>query len=772
MEVYTPHTLLHTTFLKTSECQICKKKVRFGQAGFRCKACKSDVHDKCKIAANTQPCWVVDHHHDLVSYTVDTPMSCCGRCTILMKASYSGLECKSCGIVCHLSCSKTLIEVCSDRRHEKPADPDRKEMSFFAFMSDGPRSSSSSIGSTSSVPKRPVNPPKITKSSLIESSNQAEAIKPRGFAPKANRPKGAILENTRLSENRSSSEGPHPPSLSTRSYSGNLDDGNKLQNENMYSTNENDEVSVASKGKQEVSRVWSQSHCITEKPQVKHRPAQDSKNLDSRDEPPIPRPPKLNNSTKETSSSNTLSPVAKPPNRMHSSIDSDTTVRNIYGNQNDENDLENVMEQVTLKSSSYSDNGLPIDSGDMVSPSSRHSHVLDTRSAMATSSPVNAYNWNTDLAPIVLDNGSGRVKAGFASEEFPSCVFPAIVGRVKHRRHLQTDIIANIKDKYVGTNAQTKRGILALSYPIEHGVITSWDDMQLIWETTFMDELRTDPAERPVMLTEAPYNPVANKHTMAQIMFETFQVPATFIAIQAVLSMYSTGRLTGLVVDAGDGVTHACPMYRGYLLPHSVLRMNLAGRDLTDYMMQLLTERGYFFTSTAEREIVRDIKEKCCYVAYDYDEEIELDRLSNSVEEYTLPDGQVISVGAECFRCPEALFHPEMLGLEMQGLHGLAYSSIFRSDVNIRKELFNNVTLSGGTTMILGLSSRLEKELVSLAPKASAVQVTSTPNQEYSVWQGGAALSSLSSFLPQWVTREEYEEYGDTIVDTKSSLMR
>mmetsp|Transcript_987 Transcript_987/g.1179 ORF Transcript_987/g.1179 Transcript_987/m.1179 type:complete len:377 (-) Transcript_987:78-1208(-) len=369
---------------------------------------------------------------------------------------------------------------------------------------------------------------------------------------------------------------------------------------------------------------------------------------------------------------------------------------------------------------------------------------------------------------IVIDNGSGMIKAGFAGDNQPSVKFPSIVGQPRGKGMIGVEQ----KAEYIGDEAQKMRGVLKLSYPISSGIVTEWELMEKVWEYCFSNELRVDPTEHKVLLTEAPMNPKANREKMTQLMFETFQVQGLYVAIQAVMSLYSNGRTTGMVCDSGDGVTHTVPVYEGFSIPHAVKKNFIAGRAITDHMVNLLQADGISEQggTSAWKQIVRTIKEKVCFVSLD--PEADKKKAAESTEHsknYELPDGQTVAINNPRFMGPEALFYPDLIkeGDEALGMHKMAFESIQECDIDIRKDLYSNIILSGGTTLYEGLPDRLEKEVDAMCPQSNMVKIIASQDRYYSVWIGGSTLSSLATFESQWITKEEYEENGAEIVHRK-----
>jgi actin, other eukaryote len=370
---------------------------------------------------------------------------------------------------------------------------------------------------------------------------------------------------------------------------------------------------------------------------------------------------------------------------------------------------------------------------------------------------------NIENEIIVLDIGPGWVKAGFAGDDAPRAVFPTVVGE---SRHAGIMVGAGAKDAYVGDEALSKRSILNLSYPLQGGSISNWDDYEKILAHIFSNELRVNPSEHPVIITSSQLMSKEHREKITSLLFEKFNVPAFYLINQAVAALYSAGKTTGVVLESNNGITSCVPIYEGTVLHHAIEQLPFGGADLTSYLAKLLTERGYSFTSQSELEIVRDIKDKLCYVSEDYD--VEMKKNESEIEKnYEMPDGQVISLAAERFRCPEALFQPSHLGLEHNGIHHSLFSAIGKCDIDIRPDLYSNIILAGNNTLFKNIEIRLEKELKKLAPKVEEISIKAPPERKYSAWVGASVLASLSTFQSMWITKSEFEESGPGIVHRK-----
>lgn len=322
------------------------------------------------------------------------------------------------------------------------------------------------------------------------------------------------------------------------------------------------------------------------------------------------------------------------------------------------------------------------------------------------------------------------------------------------------------RDHFVGDEAQAKRGVLSLKHPIENGVVLDWDSMEKIWSYMYRQALRIESKEHPVMLTEVPWNPRPRREQATQMLFENFQVPGMYLNIQAVLALYASGRLTGCVADSGDSVTYSLPVYEGYALPNTVIRSEVCGRHITDYMVRELSLRGteYQLKTNAEKEIARDIKEKTTFVAVDFEEMSKT--VANDPEQltqrYELPDGRELFLMHERFRVPEALFEPKMMNKDGLGIAQCITESIKQADIDLRKDLYGNIVLCGGNTLFDGIRDRIEQDM-----KKPFAKVHAPENRMHSVWIGGSILSSLSTFQSLWISKREYDEVGVNIIHRK-----
>lgn len=382
---------------------------------------------------------------------------------------------------------------------------------------------------------------------------------------------------------------------------------------------------------------------------------------------------------------------------------------------------------------------------------------------------------------VVCDNGTGFVKTGFAGENFPRHMFPSLVGRPTLRAEdANMDIGVEIKDVMVGDEAAAARHCLEIQYPVDCGIVRNWEDMEHLWDYTFYEKLQIDPTGKKILLTEAPMNPKKNRLKFYEIMFEKYGFDGCHVSIQAMLTLYAQGLLTGVVVDTGDGVTHVVPVYEGFVPPNLIRRLDVAGRHITKYLIRLLLLRGYAFNASADMETVRQIKEELCYVAHDIKKERQLAlETTVLVKKYTLPDGRVIKVGRERFEAAEALFNPALIDVEDRyrgggtgGMADLVFDMIQAADMDCRADYYKHIVLSGGSSMYPGLPSRLEKDIkarylaeVLKGDKSRLnrlkLRIEDPPRRRNMVFLGASVLGDIMRDRADfWITRDAWTEEG------------
>jgi actin len=360
---------------------------------------------------------------------------------------------------------------------------------------------------------------------------------------------------------------------------------------------------------------------------------------------------------------------------------------------------------------------------------------------------------------VCLDNGTSEVKIGFGGEEAPRAIVPNMTGTTK-----QASILVGTGNKknYIGPEAIARKGTLHLQSPMSHGNVIDWDAMEQVWKYAYMNELKISPEEHPVLMTFNQSNVTNNEKTL-ELFFEKFQVPALYIGVQSLYSLYGSGRVSGLVVDVGDGVVSTLPIFDGQYLRHARTRVDLGGRDITEYLATLLLLRGVNLTNPTELELVKLIKHKYCFVSESYDEDMKKAQDSSAFDStFILPDGRELKFSEERFKATEILFNPGMIGLESDGIHENVSLSIRRSDIDLRKTLCENIVPVGGTTLLGGFDNRLTQELINIVPGNMKVKVVTPDSRHYLPWIGMsiyAALNGLSTHS-LWITKEDYEENG------------
>lgn len=364
---------------------------------------------------------------------------------------------------------------------------------------------------------------------------------------------------------------------------------------------------------------------------------------------------------------------------------------------------------------------------------------------------------------LVFDNGTGLSKIGIAGEDQPRFVFPTLTGYQKH----DTRQAENFQyPDYDSHDEIWKIPELSLISPMEHGLIIDWPRMEEIWQYCY-EKLKIPSKNQPIFLIDNnPLVPVGQREKIAEIFFETFKVPALNLSYQQVLTLYASGRTTGLVVNMGESGVSIVPIYEGFAVPHSIRHPTITGQNLTQYLQNLLAVRGYTFNLPRDMNIFHKLKEQMCYIALKPGKEFVMGDIHTPLEKtYHLPDGRSLTIGAERFMAPELYFQPSFFGSEDESLTERIYSTIQRCDIELRPELFQNIVLSGGLSMFPGLKERLHQELTDLVPEGIEIRLVTPPERQYSSWIGGSIIGSLNkNFSRLVVTQQEYLEQGPVAI--------
>ena len=377
--------------------------------------------------------------------------------------------------------------------------------------------------------------------------------------------------------------------------------------------------------------------------------------------------------------------------------------------------------------------------------------------------------------PIIVDIGSGEVKAGFSGEEKPKIIFKNYFGEPKFKRILRTfnKEKDEISQSYIGEDCDKYMGLIKLRFPVKHGQFQNDQDILTIFNHLYskLGINSQEIKEHPVLVSEPLLNPYNNREKISYSLFDNLGVPALFFASQPILSLFSTSNTSGVVLESGDGVTQSCVVYEGYSIPSSYERYNYGGVDVTEYLKNLLKKRGYHFYNSTEFRLINEIKENLCFcfggnVKNDIGESKRA--FNNNLINYYLPDGSSISIGDERILATEILFNPEYTGKEYLSLPDMIISSVNKVDIQLREKSYEKIFLSGGNTAFNGLNEQLNSELKNKLAKKSKINIQKSEKPQYSCWIGGNIISTLEIFKKMWVTRNDWNESGNKIIHVKT----
>ncbi|KAM4706995.1 actin-6-like [Discoglossus pictus] len=359
--------------------------------------------------------------------------------------------------------------------------------------------------------------------------------------------------------------------------------------------------------------------------------------------------------------------------------------------------------------------------------------------------------------PVVIDTGSGFCRCGFATDDQPSSIIRSVVVIPFYHKKKQDGFHQDSSITDLFTMERVKL--------IKNGIITNWEAMELFWNHVFSCRLNVLPEDQVAYMSDSPSNPATNREKMAEVLFESFDVPGLQISNTSFLSLCSTGALSGIVIESGYTVSHTVAIFEGQTIKNGTYRLDIAGKRLTKHLAQLLLKDNRIPFSLEKKQLMQ-LKEKYCYLSLDYERDMAMDD-EQQICKLELPDGKVFTLGKEKFQCPEPLFKPSMLGNDSPGLHTLAFKSIENVPPSCRNDILSNVTLAGASSLLHGFPERIRDELVRLCPLGYQLKFIARPGRENAAWTGGAITATISSSNIMVMRKEDYKEHGAYYVHKK-----
>ena len=370
----------------------------------------------------------------------------------------------------------------------------------------------------------------------------------------------------------------------------------------------------------------------------------------------------------------------------------------------------------------------------------------------------------TKYSNVVIDVGSGLVKAGFGGEDGPRSIFNSIVGTPKQ---VGLMVGMELQERYVGDDAISKYEIMNFSYPIQRGEVTDWDKFENLMHYLLYSEMKVVPEEVSILITESPRTSRENREKLTEILFETFNVKRLHIANSSMLGLFSYGKTSGLIVDSGFNITSTVPVYEGYPLSHASIRINIGGEDLSKNLLSMIQNNlDETYIDIKGRILADDIKEKLGYLLLNPDDGDDVKDVT-----YELPDGKKIDLSKELYKANEILFSPNEENEKEKGLlsiKSMVIDSINKCDNEIKSDIKENICLTGGTTLLKNFPEKLKNEL-SDSSEGTNFNLSAEQERLFSTWIGGSIVSSLDNFQFMWVNKKEYNDNGKNllVIDSK-----